>query len=93
MTKSNASLRAKIVRVTVEEDKTGLFFATSPQLKGLLVAKQTLDELHAAIPQAIYELYAVCGEEVLVSPADDGVGGEETWVAFPKEAAKEFLYA
>jgi hypothetical protein len=49
--------------------------------------------VRAALPQAIYELYAVCGEEVLVSLAEDGSDTEETWVAFPKEAAKEFLYA
>ena len=30
---------AKVVRVKVEEGKTGLFYATSPDLKGLLVAE------------------------------------------------------
>lgn len=93
MTKSNASLRAKIVHVSIEQDKTGLFFATSSQLKGLLVAKHSLDEVRAAIPQAIYELYSVCGVEILVSPAEDDSDSDETWVAFPKEAARGVLYA
>ena len=44
--------KATVVRVKVEEGKTGLFYATSPDLRGLLVAEPTIDELEKAIPQS-----------------------------------------
>jgi hypothetical protein len=53
------SAMAEIIRVKIEDGKTGLFFATSPDLQGLLVGKPTLDELFEAIPQAIVDLFAV----------------------------------
>lgn len=53
--------------IKVEAYKTGLSFATSPDVKGLLVAKSTMAELDARIPEAIKELYAVCGVEVEVA--------------------------
>jgi hypothetical protein len=46
------------VRVTIKEGKTGLFFATSPDVKGLLVAEPTKEETLAAVPQALKELAA-----------------------------------
>ena len=64
------SERAQIVRIKIEEGKAGLFYATSPDLKGLLVAEPTIDALDAAIPAAIAELYAAaCGTKVVVTKA------------------------
>jgi hypothetical protein len=83
-----SSLKAKTVRVKVEEGKTGLFFATSPDLKGLLVAEQTVDQLYKAIPKAISDLYEACGERVVVSLLDDKHDPYIPWVAFPVEIAK-----
>ncbi len=81
---------AKIVRVKVEEGTPGLFVATSPDLKGLLVAEHSLEDLEAAIPKAVIELYAACGERVIVTKAEDDGGddaGYEPWVAMPAEIA------
>lgn len=49
----------KIVNVHVEYDPTGMFVATSPELKGLLVAKQSLEDVQRAIPKAIAEIHVV----------------------------------
>jgi Domain of unknown function (DUF1902) len=42
---------ARIVRVKYDGGDAGLFFATSPDLRGLLVAKRTMDELVEAVPR------------------------------------------
>ena len=65
--------KAKVLRVKVEEGKTGLFYATSPDLKGLLVAEPTIDALEEAIPGAITDLFAACGVMVVVTKAGDNV--------------------
>lgn len=81
--------RAQIIRVRVEEGKTGLFFATSPDLKGLLVAEPTIDELEATIPQAIAELWdATYGDKVVVTKAKDNDPQFYPWVALPLAVAR-----
>jgi hypothetical protein len=82
-------LRAKIVRIKIEEGTPGLFVATSPDLTGLLVAEHSVDALEVAIPNAVKALYAACGERVIVTRAvDDGnAEGYEPWVAMPAEIA------
>jgi len=47
------------------------------------VAEPTLDALERAIPQAIADLYAVCGVEVVVTRMDDGTTDYQPWVAIP----------
>lgn len=81
---TSASLRAKIVRVSVEKGKAGLFYATSPDLKGLLVAEPTLDAFENSIPTAITDLYAACGVRVVVTKAEDKQDEPEAWVAVPE---------
>lgn len=82
--------QAKLIRIKIEEDASGLFFATSPDLRGLLVAKLTVPELENDLARAISELYAVTGEEVLVSQVD-GANWPRSWVAFPATIAREHL--
>ena len=82
------SERATIVRVKIEEDKVGLFYATSPDLRGLLVAKPDLETLFEAIPQAITDLYAAKGIEVVVTIAKDDDPEFYPWVAIPAEVAR-----
>ena len=48
--------RADIVRVKIEQGKAGLFYATSPDLRGLLVGRPDLEALFEAVPQAITDL-------------------------------------
>ena len=88
---TTATMKARTVRVKIEEGKTGLFFASSPDLKGLLVAEPTVDSLYGAIPKAIADLYAACGESVVVSILDEGTHGYIPWVAFPAEVARRAL--
>jgi hypothetical protein len=42
--------------INIECGKNGLYYATSPDLRGLLVAKPTLAEVFADLPRAIAEL-------------------------------------
>lgn len=54
----NKAELATIIRVQIEDSKSGLFFATSPKdLRGLLVGRRDIDTLFAAIPEAIADLY------------------------------------
>jgi hypothetical protein len=77
---------ATIIRVRIEEGKAGLFYATSPDLRGLLVGKPTIDELFDTIPKAIADLHeaahdtrpiviqAARGEDPMIHP----------WVILPQ---------
>jgi hypothetical protein len=85
---TTTTMKARMVRVRIEEGKTGLFFATSPDLKGLLVAEPTIDALERAIPQSIRNLYAACDVDVVVTQMDDGVDGYTPWIAIPYAIAK-----
>ena len=42
--------------INIERGDAGLYYATSPEYKGLLVAKPTLDEVFARLPGAITEI-------------------------------------
>jgi hypothetical protein len=87
---SEAAPKARLVRITCEKGKTGLFYATSPDLRGLLVAEATVEALTEAIPKAIQEMYAASGVEVVVSPVEEPEEGH-TWVAIPAVIAREAL--
>ena len=84
--------RADIIRVKVEEGKAGLFYATSPDLRGLLVAEPDLDALFEAIPREITNLYAAKGMKVVVTGAKDA-SEYYPWVAIPSEVARGFAAA
>jgi hypothetical protein len=83
--------KAKVVRVKVEEGRTGLFYATSPDLKGLLVAEPTIDALEEAIPRVITDMYAACGVNVVVTKAGDNDPDYFPWIAIPAEQARAAL--
>jgi len=55
-----------LVRVRYDKGQTGLIYASSPDLKGLLVARRSFEELEIAVPRAITEMYAACGVDVVV---------------------------
>jgi hypothetical protein len=89
---TSTSLTAKIVRVEYKKGQSGLIFATSPDLKGLLVSERTIGELDKSIPDAITDLYAACGEKVFVTRVDEKErDGLTPWVAFPAEIARRAL--
>lgn len=85
------TMRPRIVHVERDQGKAGLFYATSSDLKGFIVAEKTREALEAAIPQAIKRLYAAHGVEVIVSPAEELQEDREMWVAFPTEIARRAL--
>ena len=91
MTSSRA--KAKIVRVKIEQGKAGLFYATSMDLRGLLVAEPTLSDLEREIPAAIRDLFAAADTRVVVSRAESALGEYAAWVAFPAEVAERELEA
>jgi hypothetical protein len=88
---ADANMKARMVRIRREEGKTGLFYATSPDLKGLLVAEPTLDALELAIPKAIADLYAASGTAVVVTRVEDEFDDHRLWVAVPAEIARRSL--
>jgi predicted RNase H-like HicB family nuclease len=77
----STKMKAKIVRVTIEQGREGLFYAESPDLKGLLVARSSIDELRRQIPLAIREMFEVCDTPVVVSELEGP--NEDSWVAVP----------
>ena len=81
--------KTTIVRVKIEEGRTGLFFATSPDLPGLLVAERTMDALDEAIPRVIANLVlAACGAKVVVTKAKDADPEFFPWVVMPAAIAR-----
>ena len=88
---ATASNKAKIVRVKIEQGNAGLFYATSPDLKGLLVAEPNIDDLDVAISKSIVDLYAACGETVVVTPAQDDNPDFFPWVAIPASVADKVI--
>jgi hypothetical protein len=61
------AVTARIVRVQYKDGTTALFYVTSPDLKGLLVAEPTMDELVETVPGAIPELYVADGIDMIVT--------------------------
>jgi hypothetical protein len=75
----------KVIRVNIEHDPAGLFYATSPDLKGLLVAENSEQAVIEAVPEAISGLYTAMGVSVVIFPAGDLDGDHpmKTWVGVP----------
>ncbi len=90
-----SSLKAKLVRVAIEADESGLYFATSPDLLGLLVAKTSVAELRKHIPIEIQRLFLASDVEVAVSELDEDADDRQpgSWVAVPRAAAEQSLAA
>jgi hypothetical protein len=81
--------KTTIVRIKIEEGKTGLFYATSPDLPGLLVGEPTIDALEDAIPTAIADLMlAACGAKVVVTRAKNADPEFYPWVVMPTDVAR-----
>lgn len=51
----------KYLRITVQKGKTGIFIATSPDIRGLMVVEHSMQELQKSIPDRIIELYKAQG--------------------------------
>ena len=80
----SASARmVRIVRVKVSEGATGLFYAESPDLSGLLVATEDMTSLWGEVPGAIVALYAAVGEDVIVTRVEDSDPDTYPFAAIP----------
>lgn len=89
----SATMQTRIVRVLIEQREGGYYFATSPNLKGLLVVEPTLEAVEKAIPQAITDLYTVSGQPVVVTRLEETDRGEQAWVTTPVAVMEQALQA
>ena len=83
--------RGRVVRVKVEIGEGGWFYATSPDLKGLLVTEPSLDALYEAIPDAIVALYKARELDMVVTPIEEDNHHHRGWVATPAALAEQAL--
>lgn len=88
-----STTKATIIRVRIDEGKAGLFYASSENLRGLLVAASTVDEVKERVPGAIKDLFLAKGIDVVVTEAEDGMEGVTPWVAVPAAIAAKSLAA
>ena len=51
-------------RLNIEKGETGLYYATSPDVKGLLAVGATSEEATTMVPDALAELYKAAQEEI-----------------------------
>jgi len=83
-------LKAKTFRVHIE-DRSGLFVATSPDLKGMLVVGRSIEGVVSAIPKEVEDLFAACGSKVIVSEVENDDCELTPWVAVPAEIVRRAL--
>jgi hypothetical protein len=91
---SAATKYGKLLRVSVKEGENGVYVATSPSLKGLLVVSKNFNKLiDTLVPQAIVDLYAACNEHIVVAPLDEDTDDPNVrpFVAVPAEVARQAL--
>ena len=86
---SGSAKMGKIVRVRVEQGETGLFYAESSELRGLLVAEPDMSALWERVPVAIQELYEAVGERVVVTRVEDDVPDAYSFAAIPPHLLAE----
>lgn len=72
-------MRATQIRLSIEPGKAGLFYGTSRDLKGLLVAESTPEEVRKKTPETIAAMYHASGAELV----DIIAVGHDVWVARP----------
>ena len=83
--------RAKIVKVHIEEaTDTGLFHATSPDMRELFVSRHSIEDLKVAVPKVIEAIMAAHGQSVCAYEVedDDSMPVPMPWVVVPNEARR-----
>jgi hypothetical protein len=92
---NSSRFEAKIIKVQVRQGHAGLLYATSSQLRGLLVAQPNRAALEAEVPAAIREMLAAGGEQVVVSRVEgkEEASAEPSFVAMSAEIARKQLEA
>ncbi len=83
--------RAFIISIKIDEGRTGLLYATSPEMPGLLVAAEDRDSLLDEVPRVIKAMFQAKGLEVAVLPSSRAPGATSLesppWVAIPAHLA------
>ena len=80
--------RAKIIGVIIEKGDAGLYHATSPDMKDLLVSGETVEDVKEAVPAVIAAIYEAYGENVNVVEAEERAESNSPfpWVVLPGKA-------
>jgi hypothetical protein len=82
---------ARVIRIKIMKGKTGLFYATSPDLRGLLIAQPTLDALKDEIPLAIAALYQASDMTMLIVRAKSNDTNFHMWVAMSEDFVRRAI--
>lgn len=78
--------RPKIISIVIEDVGDGLLRATSPQVHGLFLHGETVDELKEAVPAVLEAMFRSVGQSVRVLEADDEAHSiPMPWVILPSE--------
>ena len=98
MSFAKSQTKARIVRVKIDQGSAGLFYATSPDLRGLLVTGKTLPELRERIPVAITQLFEALDWHCTVIDAEGGDDAQaapmlQPWIAIPAHVAAAAMAA
>jgi predicted RNase H-like HicB family nuclease len=80
----------KIIRISIRQGESGLLFAESPDLKGLLVAGHSRAELDEEIPECIKAMLAALDMDVEVLPVESK-DADRPWAAVPVPLASNCL--
>lgn len=76
--------KARIIDVVIERGGAGLYHATSPNLRGLLVSGETVEEVREAVPAVIEAIFDASGESVRAIEAVDDTNRSSPWVVLPR---------
>ena len=89
--------KAIIVTVAIEQRASGMYYATSKDLRGLYVASRSKQEVLDEVPEVIEALFAASGEVVMVFAADHNAhtydDNTAPWVAIPAHIARQSNHA
>ena len=84
--------RGEVIEITITEGDAGLFYATSNDLPGLLVAAEDVPSVIREVPGVIKMLFAAKEQAVEVFPVKrDQKSRAWPWVAIPAHVAAEAL--
>jgi hypothetical protein len=75
--------KVRIINIMVRQGPSGMLFATSDDLKGLMVGARTREDLMIEIPACIKLLMAEQGLAVDVYPVDGSDADVPPWAAIP----------
>ena len=82
----------RIIRVHYERGRSGVLFASSQDIDGLVVSAPTEAELDALVPEAITQLYAACHVRVIVTRVEEEPQDDITrWATLPADLAAQKL--